>query len=197
MKDFVNSIIALFIGGFLFFQFSNFHDVNDLLQSFKSSVQTQNELKSESYSDFERAIIKDIKDGDTIEVEFSDGRIETVRLLLVDTPESVKPNTPVQPFGKEASDYIRKTLIKGNVVEIEKGKEERDKYNRLLAYVWKDGELINELLVRKGLARIAYVYEPNAKYLDKLRKAENEAKKERKGIWSIDGYVSENGFNYP
>lgn len=70
MKDFVNSIIALFIGGFLFFQFSNFHDVNDLLQSFKSSVQTQNELKSENYSVFERAIIKDIKDGDTIEVEF-------------------------------------------------------------------------------------------------------------------------------
>lgn len=141
--------------------------------------------------------MKAVIDGDTFKAEFSNGEVETIRLLLIDTPETVSPNVPEQPYGKEASDFLKRHLIRHSVVEIEKGIEERDKYNRLLAYVWRDGKNINKALLEEGLARVAYIYEPNTKYLNEFKRAERKAKEERKGIWSIDGYVTEKGFNYP
>lgn len=195
MKNF-NQIIALCVGLFLFFTFSNFNSLDDVVQSL-SSIETDINSVSQEDNGREKAIVKEIVDGDTFKAEFSNGEIETIRLLLIDTPETVSPKVPEQPFGKEASDYLRKRLIKDTVVEIEKGIEERDKYNRLLAYVWRDGKNINKELLEEGLARVAYVYEPNTKYLDEFKKAESKAKEERKGVWSIDGYVTERGFNYP
>ena len=192
-----NRLIGLGIIVFLFFTFSNFNKVSDIVEAIKESVDTtrfENPV-FENTENIQKAVITDVVDGDTIKVYF-DGKEETVRLLLIDTPETVKPNTPVQPFGEEASDYMKRRLIKDTVVELEFGIEERDKYNRLLAYVFKDGDFINEELVKEGLARVAYVYEPNTKYLDVLKQAENEAQKKKIGIWSIDGYVTDKGFNY-
>lgn len=192
-----NRLIGLGIIVFLFFTFSNFNNVSDIVEAIKESVDTtrfENPV-FENTENIQKAVITDVVDGDTIKVYF-DGKEETVRLLLIDTPETVKPNTPVQPFGEEASDYMKRRLIKDTVVELEFGIEERDKYNRLLAYVFKDGDFINEELVKEGLARVAYVYEPNTKYLDVLKQAENEAQKKKIGIWSIDGYVTDKGFNY-
>lgn len=192
-----NRLIGLGIIVFLFFTFSNFNNVSDIVEAIKKSVDTtrfENPV-FENTENIQKAVITDVVDGDTIKVYF-DGKEETVRLLLIDTPETVKPNTPVQPFGEEASDYMRRRLIKDTVVELEFGIEVRDKYNRLLAYVFKDGDFINEELVKEGLARVAYVYEPNTKYLDVLKQAENEAQKKKIGIWSIDGYVTDKGFNY-
>jgi len=184
----LNKLFALAFAVFLFFNFSNFNSLDDLFQTLKP----ENTVKG-----FEKAIVKEVIDGDTIKVELAGGREETVRMLLIDTPETVAPGKPVQPFGKEARNYLKRTLIKDSVIEIERGIEERDRYGRLLAYVWLDGKNVNLELVKEGLARVAYIYEPNTKYIDEFKKGEYEAKKSKKGIWSIDGYVSEDGFNYP
>lgn len=142
----------------------------------------------------EAATVTRVIDGDTIEVE-KDGETETVRLLLVDTPETKHPTNPVQPFGKEASQFATAEL-EGKTVQLEYDGPKRDKYDRLLAYVWIDGEQFNEQLLTEGLARYAYVYNPPYTYSEELKKAESEARKAERGIWSIPGYVTDDGFQY-
>src|SRR5690554_3292424 len=159
----INRIIIVGIAIFLFFSFSNFKSVNDIVQYFSSQItinenlispnKTETNQVTQEETQLEKAIIKSIVDGDTIKVELSGGQEETIRLLLIDTPETVSPNTPEQPFGKEASDYMQRTLIKDTVIEIERGINERDKYDRLLAYIWKNGTNINKELIKEGLAR--------------------------------------------
>jgi micrococcal nuclease len=128
-----------------------------------------------------------VVDGDTIKVQIN-GQEETIRLLLIDTPETVHPNKPVQPFGPEASAFV-KELLEGEKVKVELGISERDKYGRLLAYVYTEsGEMVNELLLAKGLARVAYIYEPNTKYIDEFYAIQKKAQKENVGIWSIENY---------
>ncbi len=136
--------------------------------------------------------VLDVVDGDTIKVEV-DGKSETVRFLLVDTPESVHPNKPVQPFSKEASKYTEE-LLSGSDVELELGIGERDKYGRLLAYVYADGKSVQKSLLEKGLARVAYVFEPNTKYVDDYEKIQKQAQKEGVGIWSLENYTQEDGY---
>ncbi|GIO25307.1 thermonuclease family protein [Oceanobacillus sp. J11TS1] len=133
--------------------------------------------------------IERVVDGDTVIVHLEDGTRERVRLLLIDTPESVKPNTEVQPFGEEASDFAKKLMPEGEKVELERGTPDRDDYDRMLAYIWVDGENVNQMLVEEGYARVAFVYEPNTKYLDELEEAQEEAKEDGENIWSIPGYV--------
>ncbi len=137
----------------------------------------------------DEVIISEVVDGDTVKVEFANGDTESIRLLLIDTPESVHPNKPVQPFGKEASDYAKEVLQEGDVVTLEKGNPERDKYDRLLGYIWIDDVNFNQLMIEEGYARVAYVYEPNTKYLEEFEQAENDAKSKEENIWSIPGYV--------
>jgi len=151
----------------------------------------QKELKKELVT------VTKVIDGDTVTVAFSNGTKEKVRLLLMDTPESVHPTIGVQPFGIEASDYAKQVLKVGSKVTIEIGNPERDKYNRLLGYLFVDGKNFNQLMIKKGYARVAYVYPPNTKYLDEFKKAEETAKEQKIGIWSIPGYVTDKGFNIP
>lgn len=159
----------------------------------------------ENKSHLETAIVNRIVDGDTLQVEMHDEtkkgngfkgntKVETIRLLLIDTPESVKQGVDPQPYSIEASNYMKERLTKGAIVKIEKGNPERDKYGRLLAYVWIDGENINKTLLQEGYARVAYVDEPNTKYLDEFRAAEQTAKDLKLKVWSINGYVSNKGF---
>ncbi|MGD6817447.1 thermonuclease family protein [Metabacillus sp. 113a] len=134
-----------------------------------------------------------VTDGDTIKVELENGLSEKVRLILVDTPESRgKYEGNPQPFGKESSDFTRKHL-EGKDVELEPWVEERDRYGRMLAYIWIDGKLFNEQLLENGLARVA-VYPPNTKYLDSFERTEEQAQQDNKNIWSLEDYASENGF---
>ncbi|MCY8487160.1 thermonuclease family protein [Bacillus atrophaeus] len=79
-------------------------------------------------------------------------------------------------------------------MEFDKG-DHRDKYGRLLAYVYVDGKSVQETLLKEGLARVAYLYEPNTKYIDQFKKDEQEAKTEKLSIWSKNGYVTDRGFN--
>ncbi|MCA0986460.1 thermonuclease family protein [Guptibacillus algicola] len=138
------------------------------------------------------ADVTDVVDGDTIKVSM-DGKSETVRLLLVDTPETKHPSKPVQPYGPEASTFAEETL-EGEEIELELGISERDKYGRLLAYVWIEDNMFNELLLEKGLARVAYIYQPNVKYVEEFQSLQRTAQTEGVGIWSIEDYVREDGF---
>ncbi|WP_080873765.1 thermonuclease family protein [Oceanobacillus timonensis] len=136
----------------------------------------------------ELVTVERVVDGDTVIVHLEDGTRERVRLLLIDTPESVKPDTEVQPFGEEASEFAKESMPEGETVELERGSPERDDYDRLLAYIWVDDENINQLLVEEGYARVAFVYEPNTKYLEELEEAQKKAKEKEDHIWSIPGY---------
>ena len=138
------------------------------------------------------AEVTKVVDGDTLHVMIS-GKKETIRLLLVDTPETVHPTKQVQPFGPEASNYVKEKL-NGEEIQVELGIGERDKYGRLLAYVYHDNQMLNKLLLEKGLARVAYVFEPNTKYIDEFNEIQKQAQNEQVGIWSLENYATENGF---
>ncbi|WP_343032855.1 stalk domain-containing protein [Cytobacillus depressus] len=132
-------------------------------------------------------VVTKVVDGDTVKVSLN-GKEETIRLLLIDTPETVHPTKPVEPFGKEASDFAKQLMPPGKAVKVELDVSERDKYGRLLAYVYADGRMVNELLLEKGLARVAYVYVPNTRYVDQFREIQTKAQKQQIGIWSLENY---------
>lgn len=131
------------------------------------------------------ARVNKVIDGDTIEV-IMDNKKETIRFLLVDTPEMFDErwNGP-QPYAQEAKDFVYDKL-QGETVQIEKGIVERDKYDRLLAYVWLDGKTLQEMLLERGLARVAYVFAPNVKYVDSYRALQSSAQSKKIGIWSLE-----------
>lgn len=140
------------------------------------------------------ATLVDIIDGDTIKVMVN-GKIETVRYLLIDTPESKSPKTCVQLYAKEA--FLRNSeLLKSGrlTLEFEQGNI-RDIYGRLLAYVYVDGESIQEMLLKEGYARVSYIMKPPYRYLEKFRELENSAKREKINIWNSWGFVTKWGFN--
>ncbi|MSR89337.1 nuclease [Patescibacteria group bacterium] len=128
--------------------------------------------------------VKKVDDGDTLQI-FRYGRSEKVRFIGIDTPETVDPRKPVQCFGKEASAKT-KQLLTGKTIRIEFDPivGERDKYDRLLAYVWLDSELINLTLLREGYAH-EYTYRSQAyKYQSDFKQAEAGARQSEVGLWS-------------
>ena len=119
-------------------------------------------------------------DGDTIAVE-KNGKKEKVRLIGVDTPETVHPSKPVEYFGKEASEFTRKK-VEGKRVRLEYDWQSRDKYGRLLAYVYiEDGTFLNAEIIRQGYG-FAYTRYP-FKYLEDFRQYEREARGNNRGLW--------------
>ena len=124
-----------------------------------------------------------IVDGDTIVIKY-DGKYEKVRLLCVNTPESVHPDKEQNiPMGKVASRYTQKKLT-GKDVNLEfEIKKLRGHYGRLLAYVFVDGQNFNLDLVRQGLSPYYTKYGKSEKYDSKFRAAEKQARKEKLNIW--------------
>lgn len=165
-----------------------FNTLNNTSESNKNIINNDGNL--------ETVTIDRVIDGDTVDVITEDQIIERVRLLLIDTPESVHPEKEPQPFGIEASNYMKKHLKEGNTVQLEKGTPAKDNYDRLLAYIWVDGENLNKVMIEEGYARVAFVYEPNTKYLKEFEKSQEQAKKNQKNIWSIEGYVESEFVNY-
>ena len=167
---------------------------NQNTQPQPSQNQNTNESEKSSQDAYITATVIEVVDGDTVKVNI-DGKEETVRLLLVDTPETKDPNEPVQPFGPEASQFAKETLPARKEVKLEYDGPERDKYDRLLAYLWVGDKIFNQMLLEKGLARVAYVYDPPYTHYDAFVAAEKKAKDAKLGIWSIPGYVTEDGFH--
>ncbi|SFX20460.1 micrococcal nuclease [Thermoactinomyces sp. DSM 45891] len=133
-------------------------------------------------------------DGDTIQARVK-GKVENIRLLLIDTPETNHPNLPKQPLAEEAKHFTQLQIKKAQRIELEYDQSKRDKYGRLLAYIYVDEKCLQEALLRNGLARVAYVYEPNIRYESEFRSIQKEAQKKRAGVWQWDRYVQPNGFD--
>jgi endonuclease YncB( thermonuclease family) len=125
-----------------------------------------------------------VVDGDTIEIEGG----KTVRYIGMDTPETVKPNTPVQCYGKEASEK-NKELVEGKEIAMEKDVSETDRYGRLLRYVFVDGVFVNDYLVKEGYA-YSSAYPPDVKFQDMFRDSQKEAQEQKQGLWGAGCPVS-------
>ena len=128
-------------------------------------------------------------DGDTAVFNMSNNdELVTVRFLAINTPEST---SKVEPYGKEASKFTEEKLknSKKIVLEYDNNSTETDKYNRQLAWIWVDDELLQELLIENGLAKVDYIY-GNYKYVDLLEDKEEKAKTSKIGIWQ-DGIQEE------
>jgi len=134
-------------------------------------------------------IVERIIDGDTFVCSG-----EKVRLIGIDTPES-RPNKHMEKqrslgdektilaFGKEAKKFVQKILPVGTKVRLEFDVQQRDKYGRLLAYVWlPDGRMLNEVILEEGYAML-YTVPPNVKYEERLRQAYRRAVEGRRGLW--------------
>jgi micrococcal nuclease len=143
---------------------------------------------------YEVAEVTKVIDGDTVEVRLTEraegpgaGRAEiggtySVRLIGIDTPESVKPGTPVECFGKEAAAAAR-ALLDGRRVALVKDVEEADGYDRLLRYVYLGEEMANARLVLNGYAT-AYTYPPNVRHSELFVTLQREARAGDAGLWS-------------
>ena len=122
-----------------------------------------------------------VVDGDTVEVEL-DGEREDVRYIGVDTPESVKPEPPVECFGPQASDFNHR-LAEGRRGRFVFGVERRDVYGRLLAYVYLGGRFVNAELLRRGFARTLTI-PPNDRFAERFKRLEIGAARAGRGLWS-------------
>jgi micrococcal nuclease len=127
-----------------------------------------------------------VVDGDTIRVRTAAGT-ERVRLIGVDTPETVKPNTPVQCFGRAASAEAHR-LLDGRRVRLVQDVEARDRYGRLLAYVYRtpDGLFVNAELARRGFARQLTI-PPNVRFADRFGALVAQARDAGRGLWGACG----------
>ena len=122
-------------------------------------------------------VVERVVDGDTIIVE----GVGRVRLIGVDTPETVHPNRPVEFFGKEASAFAKR-LLEGKRVRLEYDQERHDRYGRTLAYVYlDDGTFVNAEIIRRGYGH-AYTRFP-FRHIEAFREFEREARDNRRGLW--------------
>jgi micrococcal nuclease len=124
-----------------------------------------------------------VVDGDTFEIAGG----ERVRLIGVDTPETVKPGDPVERFGPEASSFAKKT-IEGKEVRLVLDVQERDRYGRILAYVYlRDGTFLNAELLRMGLAQVMTV-PPNVRFAGEFLEIQRAAQQAGTGMWVSSEY---------
>jgi len=127
-----------------------------------------------------RARVTRAVDGDTVEARVKKRTVD-LRLLGIDTPETVHPTQPVGCFGPEASRFTKRKL-EGKRVRLEFDKERYDQYDRTLVYIWLNGRLFNRTLVLRGFATVL-IYPPNDKYAAQLERAEDLAQAKNRGLW--------------
>lgn len=129
------------------------------------------------------AIVVRVVDGDTVRVRMGDNE-ESVRLIGVDTPETVDPRRPVGCYGKEASDFTKTLLPPGEAVRMETDIEERDRYDRLLVYLYRshDNLFVNAELARQGYANVLTI-PPNVAHQHELVALVAEARSRDRGLW--------------
>ena len=152
---------------------------NKTTPSQNETTPSQKAELSEGIYDVERCV-----DGDTLIL--ANASRTRIRLIGADTPETVKPNTPVQPFGPEASQFTKDAIAKnGNKVGITFDGTQIDRYGRTLAMVWLGDSLLNEMLIREGLAKAQLQYKYSRAMKERFQAAEDSAKREKRGLWSL------------
>lgn len=151
---------------------------------------------SEEPGGYEEATVTRVVDGDTIEVSVTGvvegpgagsarpGGTYDVRLIGIDTPESVHPQQPVECFGREAS-AAAKALLEGESVKMVTDISDTDRYDRLLRYVYLGAEMANARLVANGYA-YAYTYPPDIRWSELFVQLQREARANGRGLWSPD-----------
>ena len=127
------------------------------------------------------ATLHRVIDGDTIDVRMPDGHIEVVRYIGMNTPELHHPEKGEEP-GSRAAKALNETLLKGKRLELVFDVQSRDRYGRLLAYVYANGEHVNAALVEQGYSAVA-IHPPNTCFVDRFRSLEGQARESRRGLW--------------
>jgi micrococcal nuclease len=147
-----------------------------------------------------KPLVAYVVDGDTIGVRIDRG-LEKVRLIGIDTPESRKNERAalqaershrdiktIMEFGRRAKDTLKGLLPKGTEVRIEYDVQKRDKYGRLLGYVYTaDNAMVNEEMVARGYAQLLTM-PPNVRYADRFKKALAKSQREKRGLWASGGF---------
>ena len=136
-------------------------------------------LPDVSFDPSEQHFVERVVDGDTLLLK---GGVR-VRLIGVDTPESVKPNSPVEPLGLEAAEFTRSQVEK-RTVRLEFDRERRDRYQRILAYVYLGDTLLNEELIRAGFSRAETRFPYDSGMKRRFINAEKEARHAHRGLWA-------------
>lgn len=134
----------------------------------------------------EKVTLSSCVDGDTIKILLkNEEKIYTVRMLAIDTPESVHPQKEVEYYGKEASEYTCELVTNAKKIEIEydENSDKLDKYERLLVWVFVDGELLQKKLIENGYAKVAYLYD-DYKYTEELLAIQEKTSAKNIGIWN-------------
>jgi micrococcal nuclease len=134
-------------------------------------------------NDAESATVRAIVDGDTIRITLEDGTKDTVRLIGIDTPETQRPGDPIECYGPEASERIARLLPVGREIWLETDVSDRDRFDRLLRYVWVEKDDGNEVMARDGFA-IAKRYTPDTARTERLERAQERAINAGRGLWS-------------
>ncbi|WP_324729994.1 thermonuclease family protein [Lysinibacillus fusiformis] len=164
-------------------------DMGDLISSTIGNAEKHDVSKFEEYE------LESVIDGDTIRIKYN-GSSEKVRFLLVDTPETNHEKLGEQPYGPEAKEFTKQLLAGQDTVYLEFDVSYRDKYKRLLAYIYtKEGISVQEQLLKNGLARVAYIYDPNTKHVDWFKSIQKTAQQSAIGIWSVEDYVTNRGYD--
>ncbi|MBV9952773.1 MAG: thermonuclease family protein [Acidimicrobiia bacterium] len=132
-------------------------------------------------------VVERVVDGDTVVLDLPGGA-EKVRLIGIDTPETVKPNTPVQCYGPEASAHTKHLLPRGTQVLVKRDAEARDHFGRLLLYIWRksDDRFVNLDLATGGFARPLAI-PPNTAHDAQFEAAVDQARSAGRGLWGRCG----------
>jgi micrococcal nuclease len=123
-----------------------------------------------------------VADGDTIRVRLASGRVERVRYIGIDTPELAHYGAPAECFAARARAFNER-LVDGREVSLARDVDERDRYGRLLAYVYAGGTFVNAELVRRGYADVLTV-PPNVRYAARFARLARTARRDDRGLWA-------------
>lgn len=136
-----------------------------------------------------------VSDGDTLKVRIG-AKTEKVRLVGVDCPEVAHgPNDPGQePWGTRAAEFTKR-LVLGKTVRLETDVQPRDRYGRMLAYVFVGKTFLNEALVQQGHA-VLLTYPPNVTYVERFTRAQREAREAKRGVWAADDRLPQTPYDY-
>ena len=186
---------------------SNSNNANNVSNVSEQETVSQTEENKEK-SKLEAVTLVRVVDGDTVVVRRDSGETIKVRLIGIDTPESVNPDTSKNTeSGKAASEYVKRELPVNQIYYLEYDKEKEDKYGRTLAYLWYTNDVIependeyvsvfmlNAVLLKKGYATTMKI-EPNVKYADMFERIKNNAKENKAELWTAADFSNLQGWN--
>lgn len=178
-------IFALIMGAWFYYKHGVVHYDSEKMHQVNDIPSVINVAKKEGLvpNGYVQASIVRVVDGDTVEASYKKNSYK-VRLLDIDTPESVKSGVPIQVYAKEATEYTKR-LVSNQQVKLIFEKGLKDKYGRLLAHIiLKDGSYLNAMLVRNGYARVEII-SPNDLLTDYFNQLQDEAINEKIGLWGL------------